>query len=240
MCVCCSFSWTTVEPVQICAAVFFVCLCACLYGQFFPGVNCWSSTNGRCWGVGLRAVVCSWNICLCFSWVKLWSGVGRRGEATKGGSRLRRRRKSQWRRRKLKRTNAKRQQWLLDPWSKIMPNLIGDTCILCSYLQDVWNTVRVCVFRQVCCANVLTQTYMFFYPLTFFSKNNLFNLALYLNLGFIYVHKVWYFEKCHREKVKKSYLVLERTDNQKISTRAHLPIWFNNNIWNHTRQNNIN
>lgn len=58
MCVCvcvyvgCSFSWTTVEPVQICAAVFFVC--ACLYGQFFPGVNCWSSTNGRCWGVGFE------------------------------------------------------------------------------------------------------------------------------------------------------------------------------------------
>ena len=85
VCVCCSFSWTTVEPVQICAAVFFVCVCACLYGQFFPGVNCWSSTNGRCWGVGPRAVVCSWNICLCFSWVKLWSGAGRRrGQATEG------------------------------------------------------------------------------------------------------------------------------------------------------------
>ena len=83
VCVCCSFSWTTVEPVQIWAAVLFVCVCACLYGQFFPGVNCWSSTNGRYWGVGLRAVVCSWNICLCFSWVKLWSGAG--GGRPQGG-----------------------------------------------------------------------------------------------------------------------------------------------------------
>lgn len=84
MCLCCSFSWTTVELVQIWAAVLFVCVCACLYGQFFPGVNCWSSTNGRCWGAGLRAVVCSWNICLCFSWVKLWSGAGSRGGGNRG------------------------------------------------------------------------------------------------------------------------------------------------------------
>lgn len=29
--------------------------------------------------MGLRAVVCSWNICLLYSPVKLWSGEERRG-----------------------------------------------------------------------------------------------------------------------------------------------------------------